>query len=345
MTKEKKGNIYCIGDLHGNHKGLLQCLERSGFDNDVDTLISLGDVVDGHCESFEVVEELLKIKNLIAIKGNHDCLDEETEVFTTRGWLNYKLLTNSDYVIGINTSTGLSNWQKINEVVIKKSDHLNYYSNNKIDFAMTDGHRVLHKLNDTEYDYKLISDLKYNDRLKIPIGCKTENKGLSSLTDDEIRLTAWILTDGNISEKHGYITIYQSKVENLKHIEDILEKNGLIYTHFKRTKKTKSILGKPIKSIKEANEYKILAESSKKITSKLIKSKTKIPFWCYLLSQRQLEIFLKEIIRGDGSQYSSTDNYILYGTKNFLENMQPLSNMAGYSCNLTESNRKDFSTL
>lgn len=63
---------FVIGDIHGNHKGLLQCLERSGFDNDVDILISLGDVVDGHCESFEVVEELLKIKNLIAIKGNHD---------------------------------------------------------------------------------------------------------------------------------------------------------------------------------------------------------------------------------------------------------------------------------
>ena len=61
-----------IGDIHGNYKGFLQALERSGFDNKIDTLISLGDVVDGHCDSFEVVEELLKIKNLIAIKGNHD---------------------------------------------------------------------------------------------------------------------------------------------------------------------------------------------------------------------------------------------------------------------------------
>ena len=68
----KKGKTFVIGDIHGNYKGLLQCLERSGFENDVDTLISLGDVVDGHCESFEVVEELLKIKNLITIKGNHD---------------------------------------------------------------------------------------------------------------------------------------------------------------------------------------------------------------------------------------------------------------------------------
>ena len=67
-----KGRTLVIGDLHGNHKGLLQALKRCNFDNENDTLISLGDVVDGHSQSYEVVEELLKIKNLIAIKGNHD---------------------------------------------------------------------------------------------------------------------------------------------------------------------------------------------------------------------------------------------------------------------------------
>jgi len=61
-----------IGDIHGNYKGFRQALERCNFNNDRDTLISLGDVVDGHNESFEVVEELLRIKNLIPIKGNHD---------------------------------------------------------------------------------------------------------------------------------------------------------------------------------------------------------------------------------------------------------------------------------
>lgn len=61
-----------VGDIHGNYKALLQCLEKSNFDYKNDILIQLGDVVDGHSESFEVVEELFKIKNLISIKGNHD---------------------------------------------------------------------------------------------------------------------------------------------------------------------------------------------------------------------------------------------------------------------------------
>ena len=36
-----------MGDIHGNYRGLLQCLEKSNFDYDNDKLIQLGDVVDG----------------------------------------------------------------------------------------------------------------------------------------------------------------------------------------------------------------------------------------------------------------------------------------------------------
>jgi serine/threonine protein phosphatase 1 len=64
--------IYVIGDIHGQHKALVQCLERSNFDYENDTLISLGDIVDRGLESWECVDTLLKIKNLIAIRGNHD---------------------------------------------------------------------------------------------------------------------------------------------------------------------------------------------------------------------------------------------------------------------------------
>lgn len=72
MEVKNKGRTLVCGDIHGNYKALMQVLQLSNFDYKNDTLISLGDVVDGHSQSFEVVEELLKIKNLIAIKGNHD---------------------------------------------------------------------------------------------------------------------------------------------------------------------------------------------------------------------------------------------------------------------------------
>lgn len=64
--------VFVIGDVHGAHKALLQCFERSGFNYETDTLISLGDIADGWSEVPECVDELLKIKNLIPIRGNHD---------------------------------------------------------------------------------------------------------------------------------------------------------------------------------------------------------------------------------------------------------------------------------
>jgi serine/threonine protein phosphatase 1 len=63
---------YCIGDIHGAHKALLQCLEKSSFNYEEDQLVCLGDVADSWSEVPETFDELLKIKKLIYILGNHD---------------------------------------------------------------------------------------------------------------------------------------------------------------------------------------------------------------------------------------------------------------------------------
>jgi len=64
--------IYLIGDIHGMYDKFMSCLKQVNFDYEKDTLIQLGDIVDRGVHSYECVEELLKMKNLIAIKGNHD---------------------------------------------------------------------------------------------------------------------------------------------------------------------------------------------------------------------------------------------------------------------------------
>lgn len=61
-----------LGDIHGAHKALLQCLQRAAFDYETDHLIALGDVADGWPETKKCIDELLKIKNLTFIFGNHD---------------------------------------------------------------------------------------------------------------------------------------------------------------------------------------------------------------------------------------------------------------------------------
>lgn len=66
------GRDLVIGDIHGAHRALEQCLERCEFDKDNDRLITLGDICDGWPYVYECVEILLTIKNRIDIIGNHD---------------------------------------------------------------------------------------------------------------------------------------------------------------------------------------------------------------------------------------------------------------------------------
>jgi serine/threonine protein phosphatase 1 len=61
-----------MGDIHGAFQALRQCLERAGFEYSRDRLIQLGDVSDGFNQVYDCVEELLSIKHLVAIRGNHD---------------------------------------------------------------------------------------------------------------------------------------------------------------------------------------------------------------------------------------------------------------------------------
>ena len=67
-----ENRTFIMGDIHGMYDKLMACLQAVSFDYINDTLIQLGDVVDRGPDNHLVVEELLKIKNLIAIRGNHD---------------------------------------------------------------------------------------------------------------------------------------------------------------------------------------------------------------------------------------------------------------------------------
>ncbi|WP_196896129.1 metallophosphoesterase family protein [Aureivirga marina] len=65
---------FVIGDIHGGLKALKQVLEKAPITKE-DTLIFLGDYVDGWSESSEVIQFLIdleKKQHCIFIEGNHD---------------------------------------------------------------------------------------------------------------------------------------------------------------------------------------------------------------------------------------------------------------------------------
>ena len=63
---------FAIGDIHGRYDALIEVILKSKFDYETDKLIVLGDVCDGDVSVSECFEELLKMKNLVFVLGNHD---------------------------------------------------------------------------------------------------------------------------------------------------------------------------------------------------------------------------------------------------------------------------------
>lgn len=66
------GRRLIIGDLHGSYKALLQCLERSGFCPEEDSLYSVGDIADGYPDVYECLSFLKSLPLFHPVIGNHD---------------------------------------------------------------------------------------------------------------------------------------------------------------------------------------------------------------------------------------------------------------------------------
>ncbi len=70
---------FAVGDIHGGLKALIQLLNKMEV-KDEDTLVFVGDYVDGWSESAQVIQFLIELSqkiNCVFIKGNHDVWCED----------------------------------------------------------------------------------------------------------------------------------------------------------------------------------------------------------------------------------------------------------------------------
>ena len=107
--------IFVIGDIHGGLKALKQVLEKVVVSIN-DTLIFLGDYVDGWSESAQVLEfviSLSKQQHCIFIKGNHDvwCEDWLRTGNTDKTWLVHGGKETIESYVGIDDTIKLQHLQ------------------------------------------------------------------------------------------------------------------------------------------------------------------------------------------------------------------------------------------
>lgn len=285
---------------------------------------------------------------LYMIGGNHDCHDTQTEALTRRGWLPYDQIKDDDEVLSFNTETGSAEWHPILKRIIREHDgEMISVSTQSINYNVTPNHRILHRDRDWKRDWR---DWKYAtadslpSRVAIPVSGNSINSEYQ-LSDDQIALAGWVLTDGSISWQGNSprVTLYQSK--DGSEIVRLLDAIGLEYRHSVRERKTAAICGRALISAPmPSHEWTLTADSSRKVLE-FLPEKNKLPEWANKLSSRQFQVLLDALIAGDGTwdgvNPESKSVGVLHGTKEFLDSVQSVSIQHGWYSRISIAREKD----
>lgn len=318
---------FCVGDLHDNWVGSLMRLYANS-DVSRDTALKL---IDWFMNNSGV-------KWLGFVRGNHDCLSNDTQVLTKRGWLDYQDIKIDDLVWGVNPETNLGEWQNINDIIVRDGDgYINILNTSKYEMAVTDNHRIISKNSNKlglAYEYFTVSTIP-NYRCQIPLSLNTKNNGIE-LTDDQIRFAAWCLTDGSIDDKN--IVIYQSKQIYVEEIRNLLKSLEYSYTEsIKDNSKTTHIMGRKLKSTPLPSHEFYIKSSSRNEIYKYINNKKILPEWTKNLNNRQFDVFLETLVKADGTMYYGSHNTsVLYKSKEFLDQIQILCLQHGWTATLKQ---------
>ncbi len=226
---------YVVADIHGNCKALKQVLKRGKFDYKKDLLIVLGDVVDGFCDSYLVVEELLKIKNIVFIIGNHDCISSNTEVLTPNGWKLAKEISD-EKIANFEIITGNISYEKpLSKIPLHKNKGIKiegYLTKQDV----TPGHQII-------LDDKKVKALELSVKEKININRFRNFGEINSMgikiSGDYLKLLTWVVCDGcmfSSSQNKKRIQFKLSKQRKIKNLKGLLDKMKIPYTFKKATK-------------------------------------------------------------------------------------------------------------
>ncbi len=255
------------------------------------------------------------------------CMSEDTEILTSEGWAGYKELKKGDKIKTFNIKKKVIEDKPIKKLFSKKYSGKMYNLKNRIqDQLISPNHRIVRKkFHGDKYVLEKIEDVaKMKSPFIIPIAGKNKNKN-AKISDNKIKLLAWIIGEGNIERpgKHGCcyrISIYQSAKKNneyYKEIKKLLEHFKLKYSEY-----TQKGLGQEVQRIR------LNAESSRKIHSWFGTKQTIgfIPNSLLNMNERQSKLFLDAYMKAEGFENCK----IATSDKSILDGLQAIALNAGY---------------
>lgn len=277
-------------------------------------------------------EKNVRIYQKNIFTGHAHCFDDNTELLTKRGFLKFYELKKSDICLTFNKDTEKLEWQSINDIFIyDANEKMISINTSSIDLLVDEEHGLLGKWNE-KGKLKLFkardvfnkSSFSYftSGELSVP------NKDID-LSNDYLKLLAWIFSEGSIYQDKRYknnytIEISQSKELYIKQIKQIL--NNLHIKYSFKIKEGSNITKLP------AYRFRIFGNDARNIVSMIGKNKHVVPNFLYELSTNQFEVFLSEYIKGDGTVYKNKNLRLLYSSdEDWIDFFQYMLFINGYT--------------
>lgn len=157
------------------------------------------------------------------------CVPLDSEILTKRGWLKHNEVTTDDFTLGLTNNKELE-WTPVTNVIFKESEPILELKRKHFSVKQTFDHRIpVFTSNSKEIEFVSAKNLKNKHKILLSAKANTINKLPISL--DEIKLIAWLLTDGYLKYKGTKLVraiIIQSKYVNT--INSLLENIGMDVT-------------------------------------------------------------------------------------------------------------------
>jgi ribonucleoside-triphosphate reductase len=259
----------------------------------------------GYAEVRQALQEFVFNIN-IPTRVGFQCLSDDTDILTPEGWMGFADIEVGQIIKTFNLKTGAIEDQPVRKMFSKQYSGDMYHLKNRIqDQLVSPGHRVVRKKFNSDHEFVLEEIEKvdtYKSPVIIPITGANTNPG-KDITDDEIRLLAWIIAEGTKENftKHRHchrITIYQSKIKSPSNYDEIIGiLTRLAFTYGIRD--STPALGMPSQMIR------LNAESSQNILDTLFETRETVKFIPKILknmSRRQARLFLDTYLKADGHE-------------------------------------------
>lgn len=273
-----------------------------------------------------------------------NCVDLDTEILTTSGWKSYNEVAVGDQILSYSLDTNTVVRDTVNNIHYYPESHDTVrFSTATFDVISTPEHRWVVGDSDMQPRIKTTQEL-CNLKWLYPI-LRVGNNNFednSDITDDQLKLLGWIMTDGSLCSSTQGMRIYQSsaKPKNKQVYADMiatLEALSYAYTDYSRYKDYHEIYIKK----NSFTDWVRTTFSARTLTMEFISS----------LSQRQAEILMRAMLQCDGTGVDGLGNsksgrtaVMCCRNKQVCDAFQYLCFVAGYATNATviDAGSKDY---